>query len=208
MGDANGDITPTLQLADVQIAHTGYLHESVRRDKCLNRNLPLLIRDQQMYPERRLGKLLVMRDHANFALWSMERTGGRLTDDARHHLGQVVAFYEDYFSDPNDPLYGKFHKIALPFYQQALQHVNGAIEVEIGVAGKMNGLQKAHAIPERVWARTVPQLRSLLHARIDAMCDGISPDTSLDVEPLPATAVYSRSLAGNELPVAEGVAYV
>ena len=180
-GDCNGEIQPALQVADVQIAHTGYLHEAIRRDKALNRNLPLLVRDQQMFPDRILGKLLVLREHANLAQWARERTNGAITSEIQQHYAQVVGLFEKHFADPTN----KHYPLAKPFYEQALRCVNGAIEVEIAVTGQLNGLNGEHARPERVWVRTADQMGALLHARIDALVATLSGPPAMDVEPLP-----------------------
>jgi SAM-dependent methyltransferase/glycosyltransferase involved in cell wall biosynthesis len=48
-------------LSDVDIGHTGYVNEQVRRAR-FERNFPLLEWDRQVNPERRLGKFLWLRD--------------------------------------------------------------------------------------------------------------------------------------------------
>lgn len=183
--DCNGDITPALRLADVQIAHTGYLHEGIRREKAITRNLPLLVRDQQVFPERELGTVLVLRDHANIAKWGQEANGGQLTENGRYHYGQVVALFEAHFADPTH----RYHSIARPFYEAALREVNGAIEIELGMVGAVNGLGKTHATAQRVWARTPAQVRALLTAQIDAMLAPLEHGPEpIDVEPIVAPA--------------------
>lgn len=183
MGDCNGDITPALQLGDVQIAHTGYLTESVRRGKALSRNLPLLVRDQEVFPDRELGKLLVLRDYANLALWAREQAGGRLTEAAKQYYGWVIAMHEERFADPAH----RFHALARPYYEAALRSVDGAIEIEIGAAGAKNGLGRQHAHAERAWVRTPEQLRALLMGRVDALLAPLEHPPALDVEPLAQT---------------------
>lgn len=182
MGDCNGDIAPCLQLADVQIAHTGYLYEGVRRHKALSRNLPLLVRDQEVFPARHLGTLLVLREHANIAMWERERTQGAVNDTIKYHYGQVIALFEAHYTDPAH----RYHGLARPFYEQALSVVNGAIEMEIAVAARANGLHGDRSTPTRVWARTVPQLRALLINRIDAMLAGLMPAPGMDCAPIAA----------------------
>ncbi len=187
MGDCNTDIIPTLQVNDVQIAHTGYLHESVRREKALGRNLPLLARDRQVFKERELGKLLVLREHSNLALWKREASQGELTDEIKAHLTQVVGLYEELFADPKH----RFHELARPFYQAALPEVAGAMEVEIGLAGAIGALGTHHAKPERAWFRTPEQLRAYLHAKIDMMLAGVGPAAALDLEPIDTSEAVS-----------------
>jgi 2-polyprenyl-3-methyl-5-hydroxy-6-metoxy-1,4-benzoquinol methylase/glycosyltransferase involved in cell wall biosynthesis len=180
MNDANGDILPTLKIDDVKIAHTGYLHDGIRRDKALRRNLPLLVRDKQMFPERELGKLLILRDFSNLALWSRVAHGGKAGPDTRDYQANVIEMFERYFIDPSN----RFHALARPFYEAALRDVNGAIEIEMAVAGQPNGLGSNRAIPERVWVRTPEQLRAFLYNRVDAMLKGLEPEAPLAVEPL------------------------
>jgi hypothetical protein len=186
MGDCNGDIVPSLQINDVQIAHTGYLHESLRRQKAIGRNLPMLVRDRQEFPDRELGHLLVLRDFANLALWARERSGGELTDEAKEHQRNAIALFERYFADPSN----RFHAKARPFYESALMNVAGAIEVEIAVAGRPGGLGQQHARPERIWVRTPAQLRQILQARIDAMLGPLEHPTTLDCEPLDPSQMH------------------
>ena len=182
MGDCNGEVTPALQLADVQIAHHGYTHELVRREKALNRNLPLLVRDQQVFPDRELGKLLLLREHANLAMWALEKTRGVVTDNIKFHYGQVVALFEAHFMDPAN----KHHPLARPFYEQALRHVEGSIEVEVAITGGKapDGVNGAHAKPQRVWARTPDHLRALLVQQVDAMLAPLAGPVPMDCEPL------------------------
>ncbi len=182
MGDANGDITPALELADVQIAHTGYLHESVRRDKALTRNLPLLVRDQQRFPERELGKLLVLRDYANLALWTKEQQRGQVTPQVQEYYGAVIGLFESRFMDQTH----KYHALARPFYEQALRHVKGAFHVELGVvaAHAPDGLGAAHVTPQRAWVRTADHLKALIAARTEAMLTPTDVPWVLDCEPL------------------------
>lgn len=186
MGNCNGDIVPALQVADVQIAHTGYLHEAIRREKALTRNLPLLVRDRQQFPDRELGRLLVLRDYANLALWTREQRGGQVTSDVQQYYGLVIGLFEEHFLDPKH----KYHAIARPFYEQALRFVHGAMEVEIGlaVAQAPDGIGAGRAKPHRVWVRTPEHLADVLKAQSETLVAALKPDAYvLDCEPLPTT---------------------
>lgn len=183
-GDANGEIQPALQVADVQIAHTGYLHENIRREKCLTRNLPLLVRDQQVFPERELGKVLVLRDYANLALWARERSRGALTDEIKLYQSKVIGLFEEYFFDPSN----RYYHIVRPYYEAALRDVAGAMQVEVSIVGALapEGLNGHQSRPERIWVRTPAHLRTLLAAKVDEMLRPIeAPAPELDVEPVP-----------------------
>jgi len=65
-------------LGDVKISHHGYVDEAVRRDR-FERNIGLLIRDRQQYPDRMIGKFLWLRDLAQMCMYEMEQNGKMLT---------------------------------------------------------------------------------------------------------------------------------
>lgn len=182
--DCNGAIVPALQVADVQIAHLGYLHEAIRREKALTRNLPLLVRDRQMFPDRELGSLLVLRDYANLALWTRQSQQGALTAEVQQYYANVVGLFEEKFMDPAHT----YHALARPFYESALRSVAGAMEVEIGMAvgHAPDGLGQGRAKATRVWVRTPEHLAQLLAAKSVEVVKSLKPDQYvLDCEPLP-----------------------
>jgi len=179
MGDCNGDIVPALQLHDTDIAHTGYLNEAIRRNKAVHRNLPLLQRDGQVFPERRLHYLLLLRDHLNLATWIMESQGP--TDQSREHLRKCIELFETHFPDYAD----KYHQLARPFYEQAVKRVTGAFEVELAFAAGQQGLQ-GRAAPTRVWVRHAGQIPALLAAKQTEWLGHFMPEPPIDVEPLEA----------------------
>ena len=177
MDTANGDIVPALQLNDVQIAHTGYLTEDVRRNKALTRNLPLLMRDAEVFPERRLHKLLVLRDHLNLAQWSTEQHG-QLTETAYGHLRKVIELFETNFADPSD----KYYPLAYPFYELAVKRVQGSVEVELAFAAQVQGL-KGKAKPERVWVRSLADVPKVLAQKHGEWLKMLAPPPPVDTEP-------------------------
>ena len=196
MHDCNGEIIPTLQLSDVEIAHVlGYLTEDIRRQKCIERNLPLLVRDQKEFPDRRLGKVLVLRDFLNLATWEMESNGGKMTDLVKQRLQNVVSMFETYFSDPAD----KHHVLARPFYEAALRKVNGALEVEFSFIAQANGLQ-GRPRPERAWVRTKDQLEALLKHRVHQWTKPMQP-LPIDCEPIEQASVVPFPHAVEGAPV-------
>lgn len=178
MGDANGDITPALQLHTVTIAHTGYLSEATRRDKALGRNLPLLKRDQEVFPNRRLGRLLWLRDFVNLADYERERSEGVMTEKAIQYLRQTVALFEVEFADPTD----KYHQLARPWYERALQDLGLGFEIELSLAGRRGGLKNQHAKPRRVWVRRHADLQRLLEHEIKQIRTRMEPEP-LKVDP-------------------------
>ena len=178
MHHCNGDITPALQVNDVQIAHTGYMTEAIRRNKALTRNLPLLVRDGEVFPDRRLHQLLVLRDHLNLAQWSTERTGS-MSNEAYAHLRKVVELFERHFADPSD----KYYALAYPFYELALKRVQGAVEIEVSFAAQVQGL-KGHAKPERVWVRSLSEVPKVLAWKHAEWLKMLAPPTPVNTDPI------------------------
>jgi SAM-dependent methyltransferase/glycosyltransferase involved in cell wall biosynthesis len=158
-GDCNGDIHPALQLEEVQIAHFGYLSQGIRRQKAYARNRPLLVRDMKRFPERRLGKVLWLRQ--------LQQDGDELArtnpNDPRIRmvLQQCVALFRKEFADPAD----KFHAIARPFYEAALQSLHQGYEVELAIAGKAGGLDGKRAKPARMWVADAEEMEAVLKHR-------------------------------------------
>ena len=142
-------ISPAMLLEDADIAHTGYLCESIRRQKCL-RNFPLIMKDAEAHPERQLTKVLIARDMLNFTNWELEKHG-TLTEQAVAWLRRAVAVHRENFADPAD----KYHEVSLAVYQRALELLGRAgvaagdgdhappFEVELGLAAGYGGLQKS-----------------------------------------------------------------
>ena len=160
-GDCNGDVYPVLEVADVALAHTGYLTERIRKDKMLNRNLPLLMLDQKVFPERELGKVLVMRDFVNLADLEVERHKGVITEKAETGYTKAVELFVTYFDDPAH----KYHAISRPWYETALRRLELGTEVEFSMAGKVGGLKERRAKPSRIWVRDAAEFeRYLAHA--------------------------------------------
>jgi glycosyltransferase involved in cell wall biosynthesis len=120
----NCGIQPAVVLSDVHIVHDGYITEEVRRARFL-RNLPLLLKDREKYPERRLGLVFLARDYIHLARYEMEKTGGKLTARGRRFLERAMAIHRENFTDPREPL----HAYSFPLYQTALALLDAGIEV-------------------------------------------------------------------------------
>lgn len=172
MGDCNGDITPTLDAIDVQIVHTGYLTERVRQDKMEARNRPLIVRDQQVFPERLLGKVILLRETV-LRSEQLCREAGGLTLEAQSGFVFAISLHRTFFADPGH----KLHKLARPWYESALRALGQGWEVELALAGKQGGLQQAHAKPERLWVADGQELERLIGHRTKQTVDKMAPPT-------------------------------
>jgi 2-polyprenyl-3-methyl-5-hydroxy-6-metoxy-1,4-benzoquinol methylase/glycosyltransferase involved in cell wall biosynthesis len=178
MGDCNGDILPALQLFDVQIAHTGYLTEDVRRRKQEGRNLPLLLRDLKVFEKRQLGKVLWARECVTRAAQRLERTGGKPDSFVWDMYRQAIGVFEEHFLDPSH----RMHFLARPYYEAAVKNVRGAMECEHAMGGAIGGLKGRHAKPDTFWVRTPEHLEPMLDYYRKKALKPYEPIT-LDVEP-------------------------
>ena len=147
-GDPNTDILPALLVPDCRVIHLGYLTEGTRKHKMLTRNLPLLLRDIERFPTRRLGRVLWVREFTNHAQLEVDRHG-HLTDLAKTYLTSAVTLFEQHFPDPADPL----HALARPFYEAAIRTLHSGYEFAFTLAGKQGGLNGRQPAITRFWAR-------------------------------------------------------
>jgi hypothetical protein len=122
----NNSVGQSIVLSDVHIAHDGYLTESTRRGR-FDRNIALMLRDRAAYPERVLGKFLMLRDWIHLARYDSEQNGGALTPSAVQYLEAAIEGYRRDFL-------GGMHQMAvdgLPYYNEALQILRRGFEVQI-----------------------------------------------------------------------------
>ena len=134
---------------DVHIAHVGYLIESGRQRR-FDRNLPLLQRDIEKYPTRKLQKHFIMRDHMLMCGYELKQNGGRITLEIRRRCAETIAIYREHFL-------GKGHftnSDPLQYYSQAVglmasttgEGIDFAFQVaadKMDASGKLNGTTKA-----------------------------------------------------------------
>jgi len=90
----NEGVGHTLHLPDVSIAHYGYYDESTRQQR-FYRNIPLLVRDREKYPDRTLGKFLWMRDLSQMCQMELTNNGGRVTQEMRNRAAEGIAIWEE-----------------------------------------------------------------------------------------------------------------
>lgn len=209
--DGNGDLWPVLGLIETQIAHYGYLVEGVRRTKSQRRNLPLLLRDRQQYPDRELGRVLWMRE---FATWLSELAAHRPTyvegvqTLVREAGGSIEVVMRDVFDGQPIPMSGEAlarfaadyyerhfpdpttlrARLARPFYEAALRLLPEAWHVDYAFAAQQGGL-RGRAKPKPFWTRSAADMDAMLRLESDKLRQAMAPVT-FDVEPYqpPATA--------------------
>lgn len=112
------EIYPALYIDDFSIMHFGYSTERLRRRKCSDRNIGLLIRDVKESPGRMLTWILVMRDYFNIVQWGM-KPRRKIENGSREHqlLNAIVATYHNKFWDGTS----RYAALAEDLYQSALK---------------------------------------------------------------------------------------
>jgi 2-polyprenyl-3-methyl-5-hydroxy-6-metoxy-1,4-benzoquinol methylase/glycosyltransferase involved in cell wall biosynthesis len=177
--DCNGDIVPSLQLQETQLAHTGYLVEGIRRDKMKNRNFPLLVRDRERFPTRKLGQVLVLRDLVNLADFAAEQHRGHYPPYALDYLKRAIGLFEAELMDPAN----RYHAIARPWYEKALKTLDLGTEVELAMAAKIGGLEGQRSKARRIWVRDPEHLKPLVAWQINEMVKVLTP-AEVRVDPI------------------------
>ncbi len=126
---------PHVCLSDVHIAHIGYLIEEIRRGR-FERNLPLLARDIDTYPERRLQKHLICRDNILLARRMLEQTGGRATPAVTKLCQETIAIYREHFLGKGQQMGND----TLDYYSEAVRMLGTGMQVELKVAAQRDGV--------------------------------------------------------------------
>ncbi len=119
---------PIVVMADVHIAHTGYLIESTRQGRFV-RNYPLLQKDRERYPDRVLQKHFIMRDNIQLCRFELNQNGGIVTDEMKRLCKENVELYREHFL-------GKGIYVgsdSLQYYSEALQLLGEGIDVAFQV---------------------------------------------------------------------------
>jgi glycosyltransferase involved in cell wall biosynthesis len=159
----NMGISPHVILTDVNIIHDGYVTEEKRVGR-FRRNLPVLVKDRRLFPERRLGKLFWLRDLVQSARHEMMANGGP-TRHAHNLLEEAIELYRAEFSSATTD----FHNQARALYEQALQLLGRGHPVAV-LVGAPNDSRR----PEIRRVETVEELKGELWHMAASAFDGIA----------------------------------
>lgn len=220
--DGNGDLWPVLGIVETQIAHYGYLVEGVRRQKSQARNLPLLLRDRQRYPDRELGRVLWMRE---FATWLGEIGAHRPTYlDALRVLvaeagdpatvsrdvfdgqpipasGEALArFAVNYFERHFPDMANLRAQLARPFYEAALRVLPEAWQVDFAFAAQQGGL-RGRAKPKPFWTRSIADTDAMIRLESRKLSRALTP-TPVHTDPFDAPVAVADEPAPTPEPEA------
>lgn len=92
--EINKGVGRAINIIDVEIAHYGYENEEVRR-KRFQRNIGLMIRDRETYPERQLGKFLWLRDLSQMCGFELEQNGMNMTAEMLSRAERGMEIFEE-----------------------------------------------------------------------------------------------------------------
>lgn len=127
---------PVVIVGEANIAHVGYLAESGRRGR-FQRNWPLLQRDIEKYPDRKLQKHFLMRDKMLIVGYMLQQNGAQVTPEIRQLCEEVIALYREHFLGKQQFL----HIDSLQYYSQACQVLGRGIDVAWSIAAGKGGAQ-------------------------------------------------------------------
>ena len=80
-------------VSQIRICHYGYTDETVRRGR-FERNYELLQKDRIAFPDRKLGRMLWLRDCAQINQWEAELNGGQISQAMRDRAADGVAQWD------------------------------------------------------------------------------------------------------------------
>ena len=122
----NKGVGVTAVLADVEIAHDGYLTEDVRKGR-FARNYVLMERDREENPDRFLGKFLMCRDWMHLVKFQLSINGNQMSDKIAEYCQKTIDLYEAEIL-LKDTL---IQRDGLEYYNEALRLLGKGIEYEI-----------------------------------------------------------------------------
>ena len=135
--EINEGIGPVMVISDLDIAHYGYSTELVRRRR-FERNIGLLIKDREKYPDRHLGKFLWLRDLAQMCRWEAERNGGAVSAAMQERARMGVKIWEELLD--SDQLRMIADPENIEFYSTCVQVLNEGFDLGIMLdTSKLNG---------------------------------------------------------------------
>ena len=115
-------------IPDVCIPHYGYKTEAVRRGR-FSRNIDLMVRDREKYPERVIGHFLWVRDLALMCQFEIEQNGGIISPAMKERAEEGIKTWEKMIDD--DEFNPRMVSDALEYYSTLTKIVGGGFEFSI-----------------------------------------------------------------------------
>lgn len=122
-------------ISDVDIMHTGYATEDIRR-KRFERNIGLMAADREKYPTRKIGKFLWLRDLSLMCQYEYEQNGQQVSRVMLGRASEGIRVWEELI-DQKDY---RFAIDGLEFYSKCVRILGGGFDFAMAVdSSKMNG---------------------------------------------------------------------
>lgn len=122
-----GDAVPSsVPRPEVKFLHCGYIDEATRRARHL-RNFPLLKRDREKYPTRKLNQFLWLRDLAQGMSFDQERYGGILPKHLELAQEGIKLFEEMLLGNPPPRMLSD----CLPYYSHCVTTLRQGFDAEV-----------------------------------------------------------------------------
>lgn len=118
----------TILVADAAIMHVGYPTEVVRRRR-FDRNFPLMIKDREKYPDRKLGNFLWVRDLAHYIKYTLEKNGGTRTQEIMDYADIMINTWRG-IVDSGDT---RLSVEGLKYYSEAVRVIGNGINYTIAL---------------------------------------------------------------------------
>lgn len=90
----NSGVGHAMVIEDVDIAHEGYTTDIIRHGR-FNRNVDLMLRDREKYPDRKLGKFLWMRDISQMCAHELRFNGGKISPEMKARAEKGIEIWEE-----------------------------------------------------------------------------------------------------------------
>ncbi|KKK94412.1 hypothetical protein LCGC14_2683140, partial [marine sediment metagenome] len=90
----NDGVGHAMVIEDVDIAHEGYTTDVIRHGR-FNRNIDLMLRDREKYPDRKLGKFLWMRDISQMCAHELRLNGGKISPEMKVRAQKGIQIWEE-----------------------------------------------------------------------------------------------------------------
>ncbi len=175
-------IDPILILPDVKVIHFGYYIEGIRRGKVKFRNLELLKKDREKYPDRLLGIVLMMRDYLNVSQWELEEARGQMSVRVANFLREVVRLQRKFFTDDKH----MYYEMSFTLTQRALaalgrnnipisdEKEDVPFEIRFALGGAYGGLDEPEKIGiDSVWFGNKEEFMEYISSRSKTLVDGL-----------------------------------
>jgi len=121
---------PAAILPETCVLHDSYYAEEKRQAR-FNRNLPLLLREAKELPDRKLTKVLLIRDYVQYGVHLINNG---LTAGGRANILKAIELYEKHVEPELHK--GRYFKHGFRYYQEGLRALRIGIGVTWGVACK------------------------------------------------------------------------